>query len=148
MTKTNSILEKQLEEQFLFLRKDKLLKRKDAYKILHDIDCSFRCECGDGWFDLLERMCRQIKEVNDGQGGEMEVRIDQIQEKHGRLQVDYSLMNADNGFYHEIERIITYTVHEAEYVCEVCGHGGRLRDDNGRYRTRCDECEVLERRQM
>ncbi len=47
------------------------------------------CQCGDGWFVLLDQTCAKIQEVYDSAGKEPDIQISQIKEKLGTLKIRY-----------------------------------------------------------
>jgi hypothetical protein len=89
---------------------------------------------GDGWFDLLWRLCERLEPVVAA--GEKEsgrpFQVLHVKEKFGglRFYTDYS----DDAISAVVEAAETESFH----TCEVCGKPG-ARQDEGWITTRCDE---------
>jgi hypothetical protein len=104
--------------------------------------------CGDGWYDLLDRLCGNIKRVvdafNDAYGHtpkavEYDVQAVQVKEKFGTLRF-YT-----GGIHGDISDIIDALISQAEgqsaQTCEECGKHGMTRG-RGWVRTLCTDCAV------
>jgi hypothetical protein len=87
-------------------------------------------EHGDGWFDLVWRLCEQMEEVVDE--GERPFKILQVKEKFGGLRVYTNSLNE------AIFTLVDTAELESLHICEVCGQSGTRRDGR-RIQTRCDE---------
>jgi len=88
----------------------------------------FGIECGDGWFDILWKLCEAIEPlVREG------FTIDQIKEKFGglRFYVD--------GATDEVYELISKTEELSYKTCEGCGKPGKP-NAGGWIITLCDEC--------
>lgn len=88
----------------------------------------WRMECGDGWFNLLDKLFKKI--VATG----FDVTLAQVKEKFGTLRVYL------NSFPEGIDVLINEAEAESEVTCEVCGSPGKLYTD-GWYTVRCDKCK-------
>ncbi len=94
-------------------------------------------EHGDGWFNIIDKLCADIQSYIDrksqiSEGMVSQVVVDQVKEKFGTLRFYYS--GGDDyisGLVHMAESISSCT-------CEICGDVGRLRT-NGWHRTLCDK---------
>ncbi len=87
----------------------------------------FGFECGDGWYDLLDKMMQEISDLRvEG------FLFSQIKEKFGTLTV-YSYNSTD-----EIDFIIDKYSNLSEITCEVCGKPGVLYTTGWHY-VGCDE---------
>jgi len=94
------------------------------------------CSHGDGWFDLIYRICEEIDgfyKVNKADINNL--RILQIKEKYGGLRFYIG------SYIDEEQNIIDFYEEKSYHVCELCGKEGKLRIKNGWYTTVCDECK-------
>jgi hypothetical protein len=93
----------------------------------------FGFQHGDGWFDLLWRLCERLEPVVAAP--EKETRhpfeVLQVKEKFGGLRF-YANYNSD-----AISTLIEAAAVESLYTCEMCGQPGKCRD-NSRIQTLCD----------
>lgn len=87
----------------------------------------FGIECGDGWYDLLDRTCEALSKIEPVPVAE------QIKEKYGGLRF-YVGSATDEQF-----QIIDAAETESYEICERCGAPGRPRG-KGWITTLCDEC--------
>jgi len=83
-------------------------------------------DCGDGWFDILDRLSARISELDP------DCEALQVKEKFGTLR-----------FYHTsgvpaVEKAVDDAEAESAATCEECGKPGQLRG-KGWLVTRCDE---------
>jgi len=99
-------------------------------------------ECDDGWFDLIDRLCRacesEIETLNSHSVARNDwPRVAQIKEKFGTLRfyVQGQLSDALRT------QILQAEAEESARTCESCGALGQLR--TGQWiRTYCDPCEA------
>jgi hypothetical protein len=93
-------------------------------------------ECGDGWYDLLDRLCEKIesvfKEEPDLRG---ELRAVQVKEKYGGLRFYM------NYCHDKVEEFIREAEDESERTCEACGSPGEI-GGMGWISCLCDECRA------
>lgn len=91
-------------------------------------------EHGDGWFDILWRLCADLEPLVTGlekkTGGRF--RVLQVKEKLGTLHFYVS------GHTDAIDRRIAEAQEESSHTCEVCGQPGRLHEVGGRIQVTCD----------
>jgi len=94
----------------------------------------FGVECGEGWYDLLDKLMTEIESVCPGG-----VCISQIKEKFGglRFYVD--------GAPREVFDIIDKYEALSEKTCESCGGPGKQTDD-GWIVTLCEKCDEKRRK--
>jgi len=81
-------------------------------------------ECGDGWFDILERCCEIIQNYIDSEkkhGQNIEFSWSQIKEKFGGLRAYYY------GGSEYIRGVVDMAESMSYGICEVSGNKGRLR---------------------
>ena len=91
---------------------------------------AFGCECGDGWFHLIDEACKQIMETNPPK----DVYFVQIKQKFGELVLYISY------YTKEIEEIIDKFEYESNYVCEMCGTKENVVRTKGFVQTICETC--------
>lgn len=88
-------------------------------------------ECGDGWFNLIERLCYRIQ-IEVDQGDRAQPVAAQVKEKLGGLRIYWC--DADKGL-----RTLTHWVTDLSLVaCELCGAlGEALRSARRALMVRC-----------
>ncbi len=94
----------------------------------------FGCEHGDGWFNLLWRLCDDLEPLvakYEKQTGHR-FQVVQVKEKVGGLR--FYVENANDVIRQRIELAEL----ESFKICEVCGNPGQ-RQSHGRIQTFCDE---------
>jgi hypothetical protein len=93
----------------------------------------FGFQHGDGWFDLLWRLCMRLEPVVAA--AEEDTRslfeVLQVKEKFGGLRF-YASYNNET-----ISTLIEAAAVESFYTCEACGQAGKRRGDS-RIQTLCD----------
>jgi hypothetical protein len=91
----------------------------------------------DGWFDIVESMCRLINHHENNlklRNKEfIPVTFDQIKEKFGGLTVYYS------GGDERIQGIVGMSEQISYKICEVCGNKGQP-TKGGWIKTLCSDC--------
>lgn len=89
-------------------------------------------ECGDGWFNVIDNLCKEIQEYLDNNPHIEQIHAVQVKEKYGglRFYLDFST--------EEIDKMIRKAEVEASKTCDVCGKPGEL-GGSGWYATRCEE---------
>jgi len=127
----------------------------DTYpEIFHDrkLPMSQTCmcwgiECGDGWFDLLDNLCKKVTVISKHTG--IIMKAQQVKEKFGTLRFyhmedveDRKVSKKDlDVFCGIIDQLVSYAESESEHTCEVCGSmWGKLRTEGWNV-TICDECK-------
>ena len=88
----------------------------------------FGFECGDGWFELIYKLCEDIEELGVDDGFE----VMQVKEKFGGLRF-YTNYGTE-----KVYSLIEKAENKSFKICEVCGKPGRPRG-NGWITTLCDE---------
>ena len=93
-------------------------------------------EHGDGWFNIIDRLCANIQGYIDWQNQVNEtvqqVVADQVKEKYGTLRFYYS------GGDDRIAGMVTMAESMSAVTCEFCGKPGK-RNNSGWLRTACEE---------
>ena len=135
-------LEYNLAEEFEFMREEST----SSNGVIANLYNVFEIDIGDGWYQLLYDMCKEIAEVIaviEMSGKAVHIVVDQIKEKYGALRFYYHLEGMDSG-KEDIDRKILDIVEKyedmSEQVCETCGSEGTLRKDLIWMQTLCDTC--------
>ena len=94
----------------------------------------FGFQHGDGWFDLVWRLCERLEPVvaAAGTGAAHPVQVLPVKEKFGGLRF-YTNYNND-----AIYALIEAAEIESFHTCEVCGQPGK-RSGASWFQTTCDE---------
>ena len=108
----------------------------DRHKPMTETAMCWGFECGDGWYQILDSLCRQIQHHIDWQNRN-EVKVaqvvaSQVKEKFGGLRFYY------DGGNDTIYGMVSMAESWAANTCEVCGKPGKLRGGGWLY-TACDE---------
>jgi hypothetical protein len=143
---------------------------RDYYKSIHESCMPWGICCGNGWYDLIYDLCRNITTLTRDKN--IYVVADQVKEKFGGLRFYYHTEGKRNSrfwysirtffyshrwgrqynyiiklrmkFFMTTEEKIEEFVREAEIksveTCEVCGQPGTTRG-GGWVRTLCKKCE-------
>lgn len=90
--------------------------------------------CGDGWFDIIDNLCREINELVKS-GKVQPVVATQVKEKWGSL--NFYIAGAEDAVWELIEG----ASEKSHVTCEHCGQPGTLITDAW-YRVRCGACEA------
>lgn len=93
-------------------------------------------ECGDGWYSIIDKLCRMIQwhcsgSHWPGQPVPAQVVAAQVKEKFGTLRFYCDGGDATTDAYISFAETMTAT------TCEVCGNPGKLRG-GGWIRALCD----------
>lgn len=125
--------EKKISNEFYFMR----LKDFKTGKFLIDKDgnfCCFPMEWGDGWLVRFYDMCIEInKELKKYSIDDFQWL--QLKEKFGSARCYYGGVPKNSN----IENIIDDFEKSTEYICEICGGKGEVRNDMGWLRCLCDK---------
>ena len=93
--------------------------------------------CGNGWYDLIDRICARITEL-DPEGN---CYAAQVKEKFGELRFYV------DGATEEIYKVLWDMEAESGEICEDCGKPGKTKSVNFWISTLCDECrEAIKKR--
>lgn len=98
---------------------------------------AFGFECGDGWFDLIWKLCEDIEKMLPTMVSipEEPFEVVQVKEKFGGLR--FYVTNANS----EILDRISKAEAESYKTCEVCGAPGQP-NNAGWITTLCEKCRV------
>lgn len=99
----------------------------------------FGCECGDGWYEILSRLCHGIQQhIKNGDWKlEQPYEFFQIKEKYAGLRV------YDNGHDDYIAGLIHMAEEMSYCTCETCGNKGEVcvpKNGGIWYSTKCPIC--------
>jgi hypothetical protein len=93
----------------------------------------FGFECGDGWFDLIDKLCEELMIYSEQNPIHPVPVATQVKEKFGTLR--FYVDQATNDQY----LIISAAEHKSEEICERCGEPGTLDDSRSWIKTLCDK---------
>lgn len=101
---------------------------------------AFGCEHGDGWFWILDTMCRAIAGHEKYQKDKdyEPVVFQQVKEKFGTLNVYYFGGDSTTAAYIQMAELQSY------YTCEVCGTHEDLGRTQGWIKVVCRSCQTKE----
>ncbi len=96
---------------------------------------SWGCTCGEGWFDILDQLWKDLDELEG-------VVLGQVKEKFAGLRVYLEPMSSND--FDEAHRLIDEAEVKSFKTCEVCGKPGKVHGDGWVF-TACDDCKGLDR---
>lgn len=117
-------LEKQLTDEYTTLFRGKDMPVTENLM-------SFGCDCGDGWFNIINAACSVIATHTEHEG-KTDFLFTQIKEKYGTLR-----MYSDGGNAYTAGIIAMAEAMSGE-TCEVCGAPGKV-GGTGWLSTRCEK---------
>lgn len=91
--------------------------------------------CGDGWFNIINLLCRNIQSHLDWKPDVPQVVAQQVKEKFGSLRFYYQ------GGDEYISGLVSMAEAMTEVTCEECGSPGETRS-GGWIRVLCDKHEA------
>jgi hypothetical protein len=97
----------------------------------------FGFECDDGWYELIDALCRNIQfhiNFNNVTRKDLHFKVKQVKEKYGTLRFYYS--GGDDIIY----ELTSSTEELSGHVCEVCGKKGCISEKKGWFKTLCLKC--------
>ena len=100
---------------------------------------------GDGWYDLLDRLCRHLQFMTD-KNGYPQVEAAQVKEKYGTLRFYHDIKLTGERTERTSEQIgyidglISAAEHLSGHVCETCGSNHNVTQTPGWIVTLCEEC--------
>jgi hypothetical protein len=100
---------------------------RDVSKLPSESLMCFGFECGDGWFNILDRLSKALTDLDE------DVVAVQVKEKYGTLRfyITGGSIIADN--------LIDRAEIESARTCEACGESGKMRNVGHWLRTLCIE---------
>lgn len=131
----------ELEEE-LFKKYPKLFKQKDDS--MHTTAMCWGFECGDGWYSIIDGVCKLIKDISKPQNWQIE--FTQVKEKFAGLRMYYDWVGdssdlRDTEMENKIEGAIMMAERMSTRTCEQCGATSdvEVRGDSW-LKTLCSEC--------
>ena len=100
---------------------------------------------GDGWFDLLDALCKQLQ-WNTDKNGYPQVTARQVKEKFGGLRFYYGEEGGEDNKWlaHKsgiIEGMISFAETMSYKICEKCGSNINVsQNEHGYILTLCKKC--------
>jgi len=91
-------------------------------------------ECDDGWYWLVENLCKMLQHCADN--GQPQAVVWCVKEKWGKLAV-----YADNTTA-EMDAVIDFAECLSESICERCGNTSATQNEHGYIVTLCDTCRL------
>jgi hypothetical protein len=110
---------------------DEDLDRLAAHGPMRQGASTIVCECGPGWYDMLDGVLAFASETELRAGW----KVSQLKEKYGGLRIYHT------GAPDDVEEMIDAAEHLSEHVCDVCGAPGKKSNGRGWITTRCEEHE-------
>lgn len=86
----------------------------------------FGCECGDGWYNILDKLFEKLSKFPD-------LKLTQVKEKYGTLRIYV------NDYNEEVSKYIEDANRKSGKTCEMCGKKGKRRN-GGWITTLCNGC--------
>jgi hypothetical protein len=123
-------MKKELQDK-LYEKYPKIFKQKDD-----DMTTTCLCwglECGDGWFDLIERLCDSLQFHTDN-NNYPQVEATQVKEKFGTLSFYTS------GADEYLSGYINFAESMSATICETCGTNQNVTQTKGWIKTICKKC--------
>lgn len=111
-------LEKKLQEKYPTLF-------QNCSKPPSDSLMCFGCECGNGWYDLIDRTCEKLSKLN--------AVLEQVKEKFAGLRI-YISNSTDEAF-----EVCEEAEKESFKICEICGKEGKICSSGFWYTTLCPD---------
>jgi hypothetical protein len=88
-------------------------------------------ECNDGWFNIINMLCRNIQSHLNWKKEIPQVVVTQVKEKFGSLRFYY------DGGDEYVSGLVSMAEAMSEVTCEVCGEPGETRQ-GGWHKVLCD----------
>lgn len=122
-------LERKLMERFSFMEGKTSYNKKESRVPVY-------CEFGDGWFDLVYELCKEIENTYKEKQKELdEFTVLQVKSKFGGLRF-YTA-----GQIEGIQEIIDKYEEKSYSICEECGEKGKVLNNKGQLYTLCTKCK-------
>lgn len=93
-------------------------------------------DCGDGWYQIIDDLCKQMQDHCDGIPSAhtcRQVIAVQVKEKYGGLRFYV------HGGCEFIDQMIHEAMKKSQETCEICGQPGTINHDKGWLSCRCPE---------
>ena len=124
-------MKKELQEK-LYEKYPKIFAQKDLP--MSESALCWGCQCGDGWFDLIDTLCHDIQDYINKHKLE-QVEVTTVKEKFGGLR-----FYIDKGFNDGLYNIIQKAEDDSYTICEHCGSEAENQKIHGWMVTLCKSC--------
>jgi len=114
---------------FVLMDKEKTLRENNCF-----FPIAYGVECGDGWFNILEKLIDDIVALDI----DKEVILFQIKEKFGGLRFYIYSHPKNEQIGNKIYTLINDAAAKSFTTCEICGAPGK-RNKTGWLSTLCEE---------
>ena len=119
---------------------EKILQDKYPFMTVKGLYCGYEptgspmdCQCGDGWYQIIDDLCARISQILSKEQQEL-LYIEQIKEKFGGLRFYY--VGVDPA---SIDKAVEDAMEASLNTCEICGDKGNIRTDRSWIQTLCDK---------
>ena len=111
---------------------------RDRYSDIRSTAMCWGFECGDGWYDLVDSLCRKLTFLSKVSG--LQIVADQVKEKFGTLRFYFHTEGEtkEEGWFDIVNDVVDVSEHRSRYTCEVCGEYGECEATRGWYSTLCE----------
>ena len=104
---------------------------------IHESCMPWGFECGDGWFDLIYKLSKDLMAVSK------KVRAVQVKEKFGGLRFYFSYSgNVTKATDDKVWKLIGTAEDESYKTCEYCGSKENVKQTPGWIITLCGDCMI------
>ena len=101
---------------------------------------SFGFSCGDGWFDIIYDLSKEINDLCKNIDP-YPITVLQVKEKFGSLRYYYNVICDDDNLFNKIEEFILNAEKRSNKTCEECGKfSGSKTQINGWVSNLCEKC--------
>lgn len=100
----------------------------------------FGFECRDGWFNLLNSLCKAIQDHLDANPTAQQVVVKQVKEKYGALRFYF------DGGDKFIDDLVDAAEKDSFHICDTCGTTKNLLRQQGWVRVTCQSCIAKDER--
>jgi hypothetical protein len=123
----------------LYEKYPKIFKQKGLS--IRESCMGFGCECGSGWYWLIDNLCDCMQRYIDA-NKVLQVEATQVKEKYGGL--DFNICGGD-----ELTDGMIWFSNDLSYnICEECGSTEDVTQTKGWIRTVCKKCMEKEGRKI
>lgn len=93
---------------------------------------------GLGWLNLVNEAVEELSKIDP------EIKIINIKEKFGRLDISIKTPNNDDISLHKVDNILFYIYKKSSYTCECCGSENAFPEETNYWtKTYCNDCHNL-----
>ena len=113
-------------EELLYQRYPALFEKKELAPGEFPMQRGF--ECGDGWFDLLDKLCSNLQYLSDHNADWPQVNVVQVKEKIGTLR--FNFLDSGNEYARGMAHMAMAL---SELICQECGATRCKKHDPSRF---------------